>query len=143
MELPGSPRHHWHSPAGGGQRRMMVQASTHMGISVSMHGWAILLEHRTIVTLHHLPLPCLPPNVHHLHLPLCHPQESCIMLLHDGNNPPGDSLAFSRAQGAHFSKTQEVEHESEKQASSVNNERKVEGPPFCPDNSLTQGWVSC
>jgi hypothetical protein len=41
--LPGSPCHHWHSSAGRGQRRMMVQASTHMGISVSMCGWVILL----------------------------------------------------------------------------------------------------
>ncbi len=141
--LPGSLCHHWHSPAGGRQRTMMVQASTHMGISVSMHGWAILLGHRTIVTLNHLPLPHLSPKVHHLHLPLCHPRESCIMLLPDGNDPPGDSLASLRAQGAHFSKTQEGENESEKQASPGNNETKVEGSPFCPDNSLTQGWVSC
>jgi hypothetical protein len=68
---------------------MMVQASTHMGISVSMCGWAFLLGHRTIVTLHHLPLPHLPPNIYHLHLPLCHPRESCITLLSNGNNPPG------------------------------------------------------
>jgi hypothetical protein len=47
---------------------MMVQTSTHMGISVSMHGWAILLGYRTIVRLHHLPLPHLPTNVHHLFL---------------------------------------------------------------------------
>jgi hypothetical protein len=93
---------------------MMVQASTHMGISVSMHGWTILLCHRTIVTLHHLPLPChLPPNVHHLHLPLCHPKEPCITLLSNSNDPLGDSLASSRAQGAHFSKMQEGENESE------------------------------
>jgi hypothetical protein len=122
---------------------MMVQASTHMGISVSMRGWAILPLHRTIVTLHHLPLPHLPPNVHHPHLPLCHPRESCITPFSNGNDPPGDSLASSRAQGANFSKTQEGKNKSEEQASPSNNERKVEGSPFCPDNSLTQGWVSC
>jgi hypothetical protein len=65
------------------------------------------------------------------------------MLLSNGNNPPGDSLASSRAQGAHFSKKQEVKNESEEQALPGDNERKVEGSPFCPDNSLTQGWVSC
>ncbi len=141
--LPGSPCHHWHSSARGGQRRMMVQASMHMGISVSMHGWAILLWHRTIVTLLYLALPCLPPNAHHLYLLLCHPRESCITLLPNGNDPPGDSLASLRAQGGHISKMQEGENESEEQALPGNNERKVEGSPFCPDISLTLGWVSC
>jgi hypothetical protein len=37
------PCHHWHSSAAGGQRRMMVQDSAHIGIYVSMRGWAILL----------------------------------------------------------------------------------------------------
>jgi hypothetical protein len=122
---------------------MMVQASTHMGIFVSICGWAVLLGHRKIVTLHHLPLPHLPPNVNHFHLLLSHPQESWVTLLPDGNNPPGDSLAFLRAQGTHFSKTHEGENESEKQALPGINKRKVEGSPFCPDNILTQGWVSC
>jgi hypothetical protein len=31
----------------------------------------------------------------------------------------------------------------EEQALPGNNERKVEGSPFCPDISLTQGWVLC
>jgi hypothetical protein len=84
---------------------MVVQASKYMGISVSMHGWAILLGHMTIITLHHLPLPHLPPNIHHLHLLLYHPQESCAKLLPDGNSPLGDSLASLRAQGSHFLKT--------------------------------------
>jgi hypothetical protein len=84
---------------------MMVQASMHMGISVSMHGWAFLFGHRKIIALHHLLSPHLPPNDHHLHLPLCHPQEFQIMLLPDGNNPPGDPLVSSWAQGAHFVKT--------------------------------------
>jgi hypothetical protein len=61
----------------------------------------------------------------------------------NGNNPPEDSLASLRAQGGHFSKMQEGENESEEQALPCDNERKVEGSPFCPDNSLTQGWVSC
>ncbi len=97
----------------------------------------------TIVTLHHLPLPHLPPNVHHLHLPLSYPKESCITSLSNGNNPPGDSLASLRAQGAHFSQMQEGENESEEKALPGDNERQVEGSPFCPDNSLTQGWVLC
>jgi hypothetical protein len=61
------------------------------------------------------------------------------MLLPDGNDPPGDSLVPSRAQGAHFPKKQGGENKCEEQALPGNNERKVEGSPFCPDNSLTQG----
>jgi hypothetical protein len=69
--------------------------------------------------------------------------KSYITLLSNCNNPPGDSLASSRAQEAHSSKTQEGENENEEQALTGNNERQVEGSPFCPDNSLSQGWVSC
>ncbi len=78
---------------------MMVQASTHMGISASMHGWAFLFGHRTIIALHHLPSPLLPPDGHHLHLPLCNPQESQIMRLPDGNDPPGYSLITNPKSG--------------------------------------------
>jgi hypothetical protein len=114
----------------------------HMGISVSMHGWAILFGLRTIITLHHLPSPHLPPNSHHLHLPLCHPQVSRIMPLPDGNDPLGDFLASSWAQGAHLLTTQQSQHESKKQALPDDNKTKVKGSPFCPDNSLPQGWLS-
>jgi hypothetical protein len=84
----------------------MVQASAHMGMSVNMHGWAFLFGHRTIIALHHLPSPHLHPDGHHFHLPLRNPQESQIMLLPDGNNPQGGSLASLWEQGAHFSKAQ-------------------------------------
>jgi hypothetical protein len=48
-----------------------------------------------------------------------------------GNNPLGASLASSRAQGAHFSMTQQGENESEEQALPDNNETKVKGSSFC------------
>jgi hypothetical protein len=54
------------------------------------------------------------------------------MMLSHGNDPPGDSLASSRAQRGHFLKTQEGDNESEEQALSGNNERQVEGSPFLP-----------
>jgi hypothetical protein len=76
----------------------MVQASTHMGISVSMHGWAFLLGHKTIVALHHLPLPHLPPNVHHPHLPLC------ITLLPDGKKSSRGLLGLLKGIGDPFFK---------------------------------------
>jgi hypothetical protein len=53
-------------------------------------------------------------------------------ILSHGNNPLGDSLASSRAQGAHFSKMQEGENKIEEQAPPGNNERQVEGSPFLP-----------
>jgi hypothetical protein len=52
-----------------------------------------------MVTLYHLPLPHLSPNVHHLHLPLYLPRESCITSLSNGNNPPGDSWPPQRHRG--------------------------------------------
>jgi hypothetical protein len=109
---------------------MLVQASTHMGISTSMHGWAFLFGHGTIIALHHLPSPHLPLDGTHLHLLLHNPQETQIMPLPDGNNPPGDSLVSLWAQGAHFLKTQQGRNESEKQALPDDNKTKVKAHLF-------------
>jgi hypothetical protein len=52
------------------------------------------------------------------------------MLLPDGNNPPGDSVASLWAQGAQFAKTQQGENESEEQALPDNNETKLRAHLF-------------
>jgi hypothetical protein len=65
------------------------------------------------------------------------------MPISDGNDPLGDCLASSRAQGGNFSKTQQGENKSEEQDLPDDNKTKVKGSPHCPDNSLPQGLVSC
>jgi hypothetical protein len=77
---------------------------------------------------------------------ICHsaipknPASHCFLMATILRGPPWPPQGH---RGPIFSKMQEGENESEEQALPGNNERQSEGSPFCPDNSLTQGWVPC
>jgi hypothetical protein len=120
---------------------MMVHASTHME-SVSLRGWAST-QYRAIQSSHHVPFYFLPPNHHHLPDALRHSNESQVTLFPNGNDSPGDSLASPGAPGAHLLPPQGEDERQQLELSNNNNDKALaEGSPPCPDNDISQDWLS-
>jgi len=122
---------------------MMVHASTHME-SVSLRGWAST-QYRAIQSSHHVPFYLLPPNHHHLPDVLRHSNKSQVTPFPNGNNSPGDSLASPGAPGAHLSPPQGEDERQQLEFSNNNNNHNkalAEGSPLCPDNGISQDWLS-
>jgi hypothetical protein len=120
---------------------MMVHASTHME-SVSLRGWAST-RYRAIQSSHHVPFYLLPPNHHQLPNALCHSNESQVTPFPNGNNSLGDSLASPGAPGAHLLPLQgEDEHQQLEFSDNNNDKALAEGSPLCPDDGISQDWLS-
>jgi hypothetical protein len=119
----------------------MVHASTHMK-SVSLHGWAST-RYRAIQLSHHVPFYLLPPDHHHLPDALCHSNKSQVTSFPNGNNSLGDSLASPEAPGAHLLLLQgDDEHQQLEFSNGNNNKALAEGSPLCPDDCISQDWMS-
>jgi hypothetical protein len=119
----------------------MVHASTHME-SVSLRDWAST-RYREIQSSHHVPFYLLPPDHHHLPDALRHSNESQVTLFPNGNNSPGDSLASPRAPGAPLLPPQGEDESQQLEFSNDNNNKALaKGSPFCPDDGISQDWLS-
>lgn len=116
---------------------MMVQTGTHLGISICLRGWAILPGHRSSFTVHLLSPHHLPPNVHLVPLPPCHPWGSTIEPIPHDNNAPWYLLSPPRTQKAHSSTPQD-QVEAGDEAPCHHNETTTQSSPSCPFTNLPQ-----
>ncbi len=120
---------------------MMVHTSTHIE-SGNLRGWAST-RYRAIQSSQHIPFYLLPPDHHHLPDALPHSNESQVMPFSNGNDSLGDSLTSPGAPGAHLLPPQgEDEHQQLEFSDNNNNKALAEGSPLCPDDGISQDWLS-